>query len=734
MSKKTDEALQNQVKGIVQSFRAMSENYLDQSIATERVKTLKYYRGDKTIVPYKENRTKITSRDVADVIEAAMPDFMEVLFGNAQIGKFNPIVNREDLSLTSQERAALVANVKDPAQLAEIEKQYKIVQIQRLEKVADQATKFCDYVIKKQNDGFRIFYDTIKDALMVKNGFVRLYWCEENEYNDESYEGLDELEYQALLADNNVEKVEESEVDGKKRYKAKRKNKKKYIKIETALPEYIYTDPFAATVQDCRYFEHVMFKSRSELIEEGFDEQQINDLAASTLNASKNTVGIERYKYQNQQASGTNNSDSSGDILEIRMCYIKADLNDDGIAELTEVVLAGNSSSQILKKNGKLAVQEVDCIPYETCVAIFEPHQLIGNALADYVKDLQEIKTALQRQMLDNQYMVNNQMLYADINAEVDIDYLLSAGPGSVILGKGQGGVTQIPVQPLGQNSIAMIQYFDTVRDERSGISKYSQGLDSESMANTAASKTAGGMQMMLSRADKRQKLIMRCIAETFVKGLYHQILRLACKHMTESQILQFGNDWVEINPLDWTDKMNFNIEVGSGNMNRQDEIQNLTILKQIQNEGIQYGIVNAENVYNLDKKIVQVLGYNTTDAYFTKPQPNQPIQAPPPAVDPMAELQAKNDELAAKNENIRLNTQLGQLQFNYDKLKADLGVKAAEMEQQRKFKEADLGLDIRKTQLSNHIQMQGLNQDLLNIVANVQQKQQQIRGSTQSE
>jgi hypothetical protein len=44
------------------------------------------------------------------------------------------------------------------------------------EEVAQQATDYINYVFSRLNNGFLALYCMFKDALLQKNGYVKVYW------------------------------------------------------------------------------------------------------------------------------------------------------------------------------------------------------------------------------------------------------------------------------------------------------------------------------------------------------------------------------------------------------------------------------------------------------------------------------------------------------------------------------------------------------------------------------
>ena len=123
---------------------------------------LAYYLGQPNGTE-QEGRSALTSTDVADAIEWIMPQIMESFTQNNQVVVFDPIH-------------------KDDEQQAEIESEY----------VYD--------VLMKQNDGFILIHQFVKDALLQRNGMLKVYYEDETEVKDYSYTGLTQEQLNMLVS------------------------------------------------------------------------------------------------------------------------------------------------------------------------------------------------------------------------------------------------------------------------------------------------------------------------------------------------------------------------------------------------------------------------------------------------------------------------------------------------------------------------------------------------------
>lgn len=122
-------------------------------------------------MPSLVGRSSAVSADVSDTIEGLMPSLMEVFCGSDDVVKFNPF-GPEDIA------------------------------------AAEQETDYINHVFTQKNPGFLVLYSFIKDALLSKNGFVKVWWSEDSREDRETYFDLDDNQFMMLANDPQVEIVE----------------------------------------------------------------------------------------------------------------------------------------------------------------------------------------------------------------------------------------------------------------------------------------------------------------------------------------------------------------------------------------------------------------------------------------------------------------------------------------------------------------------------------------------
>ena len=561
-----------------------------------------------------------------------------------------------------------------------------------------------------------------KDALIQKNGIAKVYWDTSEKREQETYEKLSDDEYTMLLDEEDIEVKEHSEYADQKAIDAKqtmmeqtndpmmmqqledaptpmlhdvvliRKETYGKVKIETIPPEEFLIERRAKNLQEANFLAHRTTQTRSDLIEAGFDEDTVNALPSDTAD-KYNEEKVSRYRNLDYDFS-SNSGEASTDEITVYECYAKIDAEGDGIAKLRKITLAGTGAYQVLDD------ELCDSIPFISITPIMVPHRFFGRSVSEMTEDLQLIKSTVMRQLLDNMYLTNNNRV-AVMDGQVNLDDLLTNRPGGVVRTKGSPGQVMMPMQTqtINQQAFPLLEYLDTVREQRTGITRYSQGMDAASL-----NKTATGVNVILTQAQMRVELIARIFAETGVKDMFHKIFELVVKHQDKERIIKIRNTFVPFRPMEWRNRCNVSINVGLGTGSRDQQLSILnnilqTQLKALELQGTPAGpMVNLRNIYNTLSKIVENAGLKNTGLFFTDPDVGMQ-QMPPPQPPQPTEFE-KVSQLQVQGENMRKQMdseiKIKELEKSYQEmiLKFETRIKELELQYGTKINEAEIRRD----------------------------------------
>ena len=401
-------------------------------------------------------------------------------------------------------------------------------------------------------------------------------------------------------------------------------------------PEEFGIERGARTIADCNYcFHDIVTKTAADLIAEGYDADQVNNLEDYTGNSDPET--LQRDTVGEHFTSTSSSTNRAARIVKFTEHYIRMDYDGNGKAQLYQIATAG-SQGEILRKDGKECIEPFDAIPFASWTPIPQPHRFFGRSVADLVMPKQREKTALKRGALDNLYLHNNPRVeVAEANAGPNtLDDLLVSRPGGVVRTKTPGGLNWQVVPDITSSIYPMLQYLDGELETSTGLSKQSQGIDANALQNQSATAVA----QVFSSSQMRMKLIARLLAEGVkdICALLHGTIR---KHGQEAQTVRLRNNWVSVDPRNWKTRNDMTINVGLGTGSKAQQFAQITALMGIQEKLLMGGktnMVGDTELFNSASEVSKLMGHKNADKFFNDPSAKDPQTgqllhppAPPP-------------------------------------------------------------------------------------------------------
>jgi hypothetical protein len=654
---------------LVRAIETLETAADDGELSEQRAKALEYYRGDNTNEA-PEGRSQVVDRSLYDVAESVKGPVLKLFLSGEETVKFSPR-GPEDIKASEQESA------------------------------------YVNFQLNEKNDAFSIFSGWLQDAFTQKNGYVQATWDETQEVGTERYTGLTDDEYMLLMSSGDAEVVEHAEaVDayGMRSHDVAIKRTSTYgcVKIQNVPPESVLVDPNLTTVSltDAAFVCRREEKTISELRQSGFDvEDEISDGGTSHEDWESDLRREQSWREQD----GGSEPDPSMRRVKCREVWIRTDRDGDGIAELRHVVVVGSTV---------LLDEEADSIPLVAFCAKPLPHQHYGESFYDELKEVQDVKTALLRGVLDSLYLANSPRY--GVNADrVNLDDLLVSRPGGIVRvdGEPMGAIMPLSVAYNPAPALQAMEYMDVVRETRTGVTRVGTGLDPN-----ALNKTASGIAMLQGAQSQRIELIARHFAES-VKELCLLVHALTLKHSRQQELIMLRNEWVPVDPRQWTRRKDMSISVGLGTGNRQEQSAFLMNMLQLAfGPGMQLGLSSPAQVYQMLSKLTNAAGFKNAEEFWSDPskRPPAPPQQPPP--DPkLIEVQQKGQMEAQK---MQMTAQQDQ-----QRAQMDMQVESAKLQQQ-------MALEQQKLQANMQLEQQKLaimrEQNLMQLAAEVLKAQAQ--------
>ena len=612
-----------------------SLGYSDE-ISKQRAEAIDYYYA-RPFGNEVEGRSQFVDSTVQDTIEWIKPSLMRVFASGDEMVRFTPH-GPEDVE------------------------------------AAAQATDYVNYVFTKDNPGWEILYSWFHDALLEKNGIVKVFWEDYGEPQREEYHNLSDIELESILQDSSVEVVEHTLYDesGLNDVVIIRTNIGGRIRVENVPPDEFLISRESKTIEDARFICHRVRKTFSDLkVMYPNKDFEYRDLSDADDEIEYDAERLARYSIDASSnfASGYVSPVDHEDALReywLHESYIKTDYDGDGIAELRKVCSVG---SYIFSN------EEIDRKPFVSITPLKIPHKFFGLGVADLVMDLQLIKSTLMRNLMDNMYNQNFGR-YAVLEGQANLDDLLTQRPGGVVRVKSPGAVTPLATPALEPYSFQMLEYIDTIRESRAGVSKHSQGLNDKALTSHT---TATAVNAVLTNAQSRVELIARQFAETGVKDLMRSIYTLLLKYQDKERVVMLRNEWVAVRPDMWNDKMDCTVSVALGNGSKDQQMAHLSQMIQFASQAMSGGlsIVTEQNMYNLGSALIKAMGYQNTSEFLTEPSTEERPPSPEEQSRQM-EQQIKFKELEIKQGELQVK--LMKVQNEATEAQVDAQLKVAEL------------------------------------------------------
>lgn len=573
-----DKALLSLVKADIADAEAYQQSIIQPTVR-ERYNI---YYADKEYYAHKfpilSKTSSLVSTDVADTIEWALPSLMKVFTGSDEVITVAGVTEEDD-------------------QNAGVMQSLLVYQLQR------------------QNKFFPILYNWMKDALITGMGIIKCYWERTEGYTPETAQlNADALK---LLTQTGVEitNVEGPDIMGdftvtwNSPYYIKNSPKLENILVS----EFLYS-PDAKNLEDANFIAH-----RKKVTMSHLRQKEREGIYANVDMVHPDSGPISWITDQVEDVIGdhytplhNNQQDKAREEVTIYECYTKIDFNNDGVLEDMIITVAGDV---ILRAEPNYMGRH----PFFSISPTKDPHRIwVKRSYAELIGELQDMKVALTRQIVQNIALTNDpKMILAEDSINIS-DYIegrkvIRKKPGSPM---GDAAMT-MPVNQLSPQTFQFLEYLEGQKENRTGITRYNQGLDANSL-----NKTATGISAILGQSSQRLELIARMFAETGISELFRFMVSLNQKFVDQNTVVRLTNKQLRVSPDDLNGNFDLIVNAGISISTKESTIMTLqtmlTALMQTRAAGIP--MVTPQNVYNLFKKWIESAGFKNYSDYVTDP------------------------------------------------------------------------------------------------------------------
>ena len=667
----TEDEIRQAASAELSTSLAWSEDELEQNWEY----AYRYYKGE--YPPKVEAHTSTAiSTDVSDTIEWMLPAVLKPLIESPDVVRFDPV------------------NPEDQAQ-------------------ADLESDYVHHTLMKKCNGFLKLYIHIKDALLLKNAVFATYWDKGVRHQKEEYKNLTEIDLADLLspADGSETKVMSQEVREEPlldpmtglpappdpetgipptqsfyNVTVRRFWKQGRPVVENCKPEAfrVSLSHDSLDLEDVRWCAYLMRKTRAQLLADGYTADQIDEIPPADASRYDNSVRDAREDVERDGIEGGNQTgDPSQDEFDIARVYVMLDADGDGYEERYLVILGGSQGEVLLD------YYEVPENPFSASTPFIAAHKFYGYSLFDKVRRLADHKTKVLRMLEDNLDLASNPRKKV-LRGMANLDDLMLNQVGGLWRMDDMNAVQEIQPVPIAQQAQQLLDYYDKMRSERTGIDPNAQSIakimPEESMNHA--------MERVISMKEELVGLVIRVFAETGVKSMMLKLRNLLLRYNPTEELVQLRNKWTTINPGNWIERTNTTVKVGLGTGDRIKKINGLNTVFQMQQQAVQGGLqgilVSPERMNYTAAELVRVMGLGDPDDFWLDPsiladQRNANTPRGQEMVRAM-QLQQQQAQQAAAEKQAQAQAQAEQQQQI-----AQLTLKVEEMRQQAKIAEAQI-------------------------------------------
>lgn len=564
-----------QLAQLLRSQLANCVGYIGDELATSRKQAYDYYfqrpRGDEV-----QGRSSIVSGDLSSMVEGNLAQMVEPLLAR-RIGEFCAYSEQDE----------------EQAQL--------------------ESECVTEMLFRRQN-GFIEVASAIKDALLVRNGIIKVYIDERTHTQRFMREGVAKEIVPDVLEKFGTVDVHSYEPDTGTLSATLTKTTRRFS-VECLAPEnFLFPkDWHRQDLEGIGFCAERHVEPRSTLLERGFKNALVEDLPAFNAMAS-----VAEDARRPRQVSGIPSTpiDKSQQQVEWYETYARID-DGNGAGELRRICVSGHTI---------LDDQPVDFVCYATGVAIVNPHTFIGISLHDKLKAVQDSSTALTRALMDGlNATMKNRTAHLDGVVEADdlqdgrFNSSIRVRPGNVQ--DVRQAITAFAVPDTSANILQNLEHQRRVRSEMGGAT-LDMATGQMQLNDRLGSQ---GLDRAYSVMEQLASYMTRTIAQTLIRALYlkaHHVLRTQWQQPIS---FRMGKQWVQQDPSQWQVRESVTINMGAPLNERLRVSQTLekAMDKQagLASMGMEDILVTVQNYYAAFVEWLRVNDLEVPERYVTDPR-----------------------------------------------------------------------------------------------------------------
>ncbi len=482
---------------------------------------------------------------------------------------------------------------------------------------AEVLKELINFQLMTQNKGFLVLWDWFSDAFQYNLGAVKIWWERNEDWQEEQLEYVDAMTMMQLQANEwcEIEAAYGPDIFGNYQvaYRIGRVKSNKPI-IEPVRVTDLRWSPEAKNLSEANFVAHRRTVSADHLRKQA--KIRVYDTAAveKAIEAAGNggvIYGTFETELNDELENRPNEEDGARALLELYECYVKLDINGDGMLEDAIVSVVGDEVLRVMEN-------PFGRVPIFTLSPVRDPFKVLADvSLAEIVGEVQTIKTALMRQLLVNTVNTNNQRWFINA-AGVNVKDIQEGRQYIKTNADPRGVVFPWPQQGLAPWTMNLFEYLEGALEQWTGRTRYNQGTDSSSL-----NKTATGISLLQKASAQRIDYIVRTFAETGVGEMLRFMVELNQRYIDQPQVIRLKNTMLEISPDDLKGEFDIDVNTEAGIGRRSQTIENLQayLMGGIAQMGMQLGAITPGEWAHAAQKLLQESGIRDPNSYVKDPE-----------------------------------------------------------------------------------------------------------------
>lgn len=504
------------------------------------------------------------------------------------------------------------------------------------EQQAQAESRAVNKIAVEDNGGFKVILGGVQNALMYRNGYLKVWWNDDVSHYFVRHDAVPAEEIPVLTeSEQGIERklVSYDRETGNARVEVT--ETKKRLRVKTVANERFFIDPDwdEQDLEGCGLAGEIHYKTRDELSRMGVPWEKVKQLKA----IGRQEGSEQQSKRRGQQTGGVDPVSFQMDICRVFEAYVRFSYNsDDDRAYLYQCWIAETGDFWLLEPELKARM------PYAVGSAFPIANQHLGEALSEKLQFIQDGKTELFRQWIDN---VRNCSWgrYAVVSGKGDAADLLrpkAGAPVRVKMGPVGDAVMPLPVQDVGQSIALAMAELDKQRSERGGAA--TDMLRSEMQV---AQDTAYGTERVYASKELLVSYMTRNLAESMISSLY-QLAHAELRAGEAGPInLKIAEEWKTVDPTEWRERNWCTVKVGYSMGERMLMSQTLGMAIQgylaLMQMGFEGRLVSLSGLYKMLTDYLTLNLIDNAESYYVDPQSPPALQA--------AQAQAEGQQQAAQ-------------------------------------------------------------------------------------